>query len=488
VGALQPKFLRARELIALLVVLTSAVVVGTTSAIAGQSRTDTSTVKPDASASSARSKDEQNPPSALAAAEPQPKQPSKQGANKVPFVLGATYLGEVAGNTTGGLRRDTTYVGRLLLRSDVDLDSLFSVSGGILRIWFTHRQGNNLADVALGTSTGIQEIYSPQSSHLSVLTYVQRLLDERLEIEAGRTPANLNFLFFPELCAYFQTNSACGSPTFVFKNSNFTFFPPSTWGARVKGWVKDRMYVHMGVYEVNPDRLSASATGLEWSIKAATGVVVPFELGYTTSRNVLKPGTYQVGGWYDTSDYEDPVEDDFGGVAIRSGFPYAARHGRSGAYVSVDQVVWRAANPDRSLRVFGLMMTNLSGRVNEDRYLQFGLVHTGAFRSRRKDSLAFLINDQKFSQLALRNIREARGSVGDTGEVPHHQIMMELAYTMPVSTHFRLSPNVHFIVNPDQLTDPFRTLSVDNILAVGLKFTVDVPIVKPRTNQPERGR
>ncbi|HEX2461598.1 MAG TPA: carbohydrate porin, partial [Vicinamibacterales bacterium] len=216
-GALQRKFLRARELIALLFVLTAAVVVGTTSAIAGQSRTATSTVKPDASARSAPSKDDHNPPSALAAAEPQPTQPSQQVTNnKVPFVLGATYLGEVAGNTTGGLRRDITYVGRLLLRSEVDLDSLFGVTGGILRIWFTHRQGHNLADVALGTSTGIQEIYSPQSSHLSVLTYVHRLLDERLEIETGRTPANLNFLFFPELCAHFQTNSACGSPTFVF--------------------------------------------------------------------------------------------------------------------------------------------------------------------------------------------------------------------------------------------------------------------------------
>ena len=469
----------------LLVVLTTLVVAYTSSATAGQSLTSTSTAFP---AVSAPSKDQGVPPSASASAEAQPAHPSNQGTNKVPFFLAATYLGELAGNTTGGLRQGTTYVGRLVLRSDVDLDSLFGVPGGNLRIWFTHRQGHNLADVALGTSTGIQELYSPQSSHLSVFTYVQRSLDERLEIEAGRTPANLNFLVFPELCAHFQTNSACGSPTFVFKNSNFTFFPPSTWGARAKGWINRRMYVHMGVYEVNPDRLSASATGLEWSIKGATGVVVPFELGYITSGNVLKPGTYQIGGWYDTSDYKDPVEDDFGGVAVRSGLPYAARHGRSGAYVSVDQVVWRAASADGSLRVFGLMMTNLSGRVNEDHFLQFGLVLTGAFRSRPNDSVAFLINDQAFSQLALRNIREARGSVGDTGEVPRHQIMMELAYTIPIATHFRLSPNVHYIVNPDQLTDPFRTRSVGNILAIGLKFTVDVAIFKPRTNQPAAGR
>src|SRR5262249_42044848 len=42
------------------------------------------------------------------------------------------------------------------------------------------------------------------------------------ELEAGRLPANLSFLSSP-LCAYLQTNSACGSPTFVFKTSNLTF-------------------------------------------------------------------------------------------------------------------------------------------------------------------------------------------------------------------------------------------------------------------------
>src|SRR5262249_58083818 len=167
--------------------------------------------------------------------------------------------------------------------------------------------------------------------------------------EAGRLPANLSFLSSP-LCAYLQTNSACGSPTFVFKTSNLTFFPPSSWGARAKGRLSDRTYAHAGVYEVNPDRTRPTATGFEWSVKNATGVIVPFEIGYTTTaRNDRFPRTYQIGGWYDAAEYADPIQDIAGGVAVLSGRPRATRHGRSGAYVSVDQVVWRPdANVERN--------------------------------------------------------------------------------------------------------------------------------------------
>jgi porin len=400
----------------------------------------------------------------------------EQAQDNSPFALSVTYIGQAAGNPRGGVRQDIAYAGRFLVSTEVKLGRF--IPGGTLHVWFTNRQGRNLADSALRTSTGVQEIYSPQASHLSVLTYEQTLFDGRLELEAGRTPANISFFSSP-LCAYLQTNSACGSPTFLFKTSNLTYFPPSSWGARAKARLSARGYLHVGVYEVNPDRTRAEATGLEWSVKNATGVVVPFQFSYTTTSRHEHPRTYQIGGWYDAAEYRDPVDDDFGGVAVLSGRLHATRCGRSGAYFRVDQVVWRpAADAERSLRFFGLVMAKVSGRVIEDRFLQFGLLQTGTFPGRRTDSVAFVINDQTFSRLALTNIREARASVGDTREVPRHQIMMELAYGIHVTASIRVSPNIHYIINPDQLTDPFRTRDIGDVLAIGLRFTVEVPLPK----------
>jgi porin len=56
--------------------------------------------------------------------------------------------------------------------------------------------------------------------------------------------------------------------------------------------------------------------------------------------------------------------------------------------------------------------------------------------------------------------------------------MMELAYGARVTEHVRVSPNIHYIVNPDQLSDPFRTERVGNVLAIGLKLTVEVPLLR----------
>ena len=410
---------------------------------------------------------------------PRPEEPPKVAAGNSPLMVSATYIGQAAGNPRGGLRRDAAYAGRILISSQLDLDRFIGVPGAVLHVWFTNRQGSNLADLALGTSTGVQEIYSPQTSHLSVLAYEQALFGRRLELEAGRTPANVSF-FSSALCYHLQTNSACGSPTFLFKTSNLTYFPPSSWGARAKARLGGGSYVQVGVYEVNPDRTRPEATGLEWSVKNATGVIVPFQFSHsTTFRHADRPGTYEIGGWYDAAAYRDPVEDEAGEVAVVSGRPYATRYGRSGTYVSADQVVWRStSDPERSLRLFGLIMVKLSGRVVEDHFLQFGLLHAGTLPRRRTDTIAFVINDQAFSRLALRTIRAARASLGDAGELPRHQIMMELAYGAQVIERLRISPNIHCIVNPDQLGDPFRTSRVRTVFAIGLKFTVEIPLLR----------
>jgi porin len=80
--------------------------------------------------------------------------------------------------------------------------------------------------------------------------------------------------------------------------------------------------------------------------------------------------------------------------------------------------------------------------------------------------------------LALHNIRAARASRGNTDDLPRHQIMMELAYGIQINANLRISPNIHYIINPDQLADPFRTQHVRNVLAIGLRFAVEVPLLK----------
>lgn len=402
------------------------------------------------------------------------------------IALSLNYTGEAATNVQGGLRRDAAFAGQVYAGADVDLDRLAGLAGGSVHVAVTNRHGSNLTALAIGNNTSVQEIWGTQNTHLAILTYQQKLFSGRLDVEAGRSQANIYFLNSPLYCA-FQSNSACGNPTFIFKVSNFTYFPASSWMAHATAHLTPAVYAHVGVFEVNPSRKRLEDHGTAFGMRDATGVIVPWEIGYGTDAATDRlPRHYAVGGWFDRGDYTDPLRDDRGGIAVLTGRPGATRHGRSGVFVRFDQMLTRAdPRSPRGLAVFGVAMANVSGRVNETRFLELGAVQTGTFARRDRDTLGFVINDQRFSNLALGAVRAARTSRGGSADLPRHQYMMELAYGAQVTAAVRVSPNLQYIVNPDQTGSPFRTRDIPDAFVLGFKFTIDAPTllgtaVRPR--------
>lgn len=387
----------------------------------------------------------------------------------------AAYTGEGAAVVDGGLDRTDAFAGQLMLGADVDLDALANWKGARLHVAFVNRHGDNLSDDGIGNSTSIQEIYGAQNSRLTLFTIEQSLLDGRLVLEGGRTVANISFLG-SSLCQYFQTNSACGNPTFVFRTSNFTYWPASSWGAHAKAWLTPNIYAHVGVYEVNPERPLNSDHGLDWDTKGSTGVDIPYALGYrTTAETDAYPRMYEVGGWYDQSDYTDPLRDAAGQPALLSGQPYAVRNGRSGVFARFEQTVWKPdAEGERGLTVFGAALAATSGETVETDFQQLGFVMKGPFSARSSDSLAFVATRQAYSNEALENLRLARAAAGGTGTPADDQIMMELSYGFQIAPQVRIQPNIHYIIHPDQLNAPQRTVDLPDALAIGVRLDVDL--------------
>jgi porin len=384
--------------------------------------------------------------------------------------------GQAAANPIGGIRQGSAYAGQLFFGVDGDLQRLAGIDGASFHIAVTNRHGRSLSNDAIGNNTSVQEIFGGgQTTRLTLLSYQQKLFDNRLDVEVGRLVANIGFLNSPIYCN-FQTNSACGNPTFVFKTSNFTFWPVSSWGAHAKAWLTDKVFVHAGVYEVNPRHQQPGDNGLDFSLKGATGAIMPFELGYsTTFANDPLPRNYGVGGWVDASDYADPVRDIAGRAAVLTGLPAQTRFGRSGIYARFDQMVWR---PDpagiQGLTLFGVAMTGTSGRLVEDYFLEIGALQTGTFAGRPFDTVGFVINTQKFSPLALSNIALAQTSLGLFRSIPKQQVMMELNYGIQITPAIRLTPNLQYIVNPDQTRFPFYRKTIPDAFVIGAKLSVDL--------------
>ncbi|MGU3661349.1 MULTISPECIES: carbohydrate porin [unclassified Methylobacterium] len=388
----------------------------------------------------------------------------------------ANYTGQGAINPVGGLRQGAAYAGQLVLGIDGDLQRLAGIEGGAFHVAVTNRHGRSLSNDVIGNNTSVQEIYGGgQTTRLTLLSYQQKLFDNRLDVEAGRLVANISFLNSPFYCN-FQSNSACGNPTFVFKTSNFTFWPVSSWGAHARAWLTDTTFFHVGAYEVNPRHQQPGDNGLDFSLEGATGAIVPFELGYTTTfANDVLPRNYGIGGWYDASDYADPVRDVTGRPAVLTGLPAMTRFGRSGVYARFDQMVWR---PDpkaiQGLTLFGVAMAGTSGRLVEDHFLEIGALQTGTFAGRPFDTVGFVINTQAFSRLALSNIALAQGTLGLFRKIPTQQVMMELNYGIQVNPAIRLTPNLQYILDPDQTRFPFYRKTIPDAFVVGAKLSIDL--------------
>jgi porin len=385
-----------------------------------------------------------------------------------------SYTGEAASNLTGGFDQKTAYSGQVYVGADLDLDKIAGLTGGRFHIAATNRAGKSLSQIAIGNNTSVQEIWGTQNNHLAILTYEQKLLGGALDIEAGKSQANIHFLNSPLYCN-FQSNSTCGNPTMVFKDSNFTYFPASSWMAKVKITPAQNWFVHAAIYEVNPNRKAADDHGTAFTFKGGNGFIVPFELGYGSDYSTARlPRHVILGGWVDRGEYNDPLRDKNGGIAALTGASPLVHKGRTGLYLRFDQTLTRPdATSHRGLAVFGVAMANVSGQVEESHYFDLGIVQTGTFAGRDEDTLGFVINDQHFSELAIQRMNALRVAAGGQSNVHHDQIMMELAYGAQLSPAIRISPNVQYILHPDQTGIAARPTDTPNAFIVGFKFTVD---------------
>lgn len=386
------------------------------------------------------------------------------------------YLSESAGNPTGGIRRGVAYADQFLLGVDADLNRLLGIKGGTIHFVGTQRDGNSLSQRYIGNSLAPQEIFDgSENTRLTILSYQQKLFNDRLDIEVGRLPAQGAFLVSPLYCN-FQNVGVCGSPEIVFSDTSFTFFPTSTWGGHAKYFLNDKVFFHAGAFEVKPSTVGQNDHGLNFSLHGSTGVFVPLELGYTTTAaNDPYPRNYGIGAIVDRSTYSDPVTDVSGGRSLFSGLAPRTRFGRSLVYGRFDQTVWR---PDpastRALQVFGVAAVGVGGRQTQDFQLEAGAVLTGPFASRPYDTVGVVGTYQKYSPLGLANVRAARASQGlSSANVATDQILFEVNYGFQVTPAVRLTPNLQYIVNPDQNGIPFRRRPIPDTFVIGAKLSID---------------
>lgn len=378
--------------------------------------------------------------------------------------LSGSYTGEFGANVAGGRKSGQDYTDVIVLGADLDMAKIANIPGGTLHVVMTNRDGNNLAARAIDNSVSVQQIYGGgQTYHLTTLAWEQKLFDGHLDIEGGRTALGDDFIISPLYC-YFQSNAACGNPSFLGKDASASFFPVAVWGGRAQFNLTKNIYGKIGIYDDDGTGQNPGEHGFDFSTTGSTGFLVPVEAGYvTTFADDTYPRKYDVGAVFDRTKWTDATG--------------ASQYGRTEIYGQVDQMIWRPdMGAQRGLYAFGFAGFGTKGSQASNYSVEGGLVDIGPTASRPLDSIGFLVNDMHYNHSTLQAVFNSRVAEGGTEFPESDLIMMEINYAWQATSWLNLMPNLQYIINPDGMassTVPVKNL--DNSFVIGFQLNIDLP-------------
>ena len=193
-----------------------------------------------------------------------------------------TYIGEAAGNPTGGIKQGSAYSDQIFGGLDFDLKTIVGIEGGFVHFAMVERNGKSDSASFIGNDTAVQEIYGQQKLRLTLFTYQQKFPRRKIDITLGRSGGNDDFLTSPLYCL-FESNAICGSPVYIFQTTNFTAFPASGYAGIGKFFLTDKVYLHVGAYAADPQNTAPTEIGYNLGVKTATGATIPAEIVFATS-------------------------------------------------------------------------------------------------------------------------------------------------------------------------------------------------------------
>lgn len=371
----------------------------------------------------------------------------------------ATLWSEVASNIAGGDHQDITQVSGWALTLDVDTLKTLGLAGGHFEVSFTKRQGPDINQRA-----GLQILLSPQEEYsrgqafrLTDLWYQQQL-GPITDVKLGRIPMGEDFAALP--CEFMNVNF-CANQIGPLVGNYWYNSPLAPIAARLR--VKPGKFTfQVGVFQSNPNDEKEDVALYH---SGADGVTVPIEAGLETMLGGL-PGSYRVGGWYNSARADDLREDGNGDPYALSGLDPDRRRGRYGAYFLARQQLTGSYEdtPDGPRTTRGLTgflnITHADRRTaRTDSQIAAWLVCTGPFAGRPHDKAGIALSRENVNSRAARS--ETLAAPGSTA--PRAEYASELYYAYQIVPSFVVSPNVQYIVHPGGYPD------LKDIVVLGLK-------------------
>lgn len=343
---------------------------------------------------------------------------------------------------------------QLWLGTQLDMEKLAGWDGVTVRAVATARQGQSTSvrdlqgDAAQWANVQGTFGRGNQDSRLTELSIEKNYKDQGLSIKAGRLGLGMDFNV---MACDFASTAFCAAQMGKWQGNIWMNTPVAQWGARVKQQLNPEVAVQVGVYEFNPDNGNGAKEGQGWSLDTdnADGVTIPAEVIWTPKSLVNGlPGSYRVGGMYNTADDVANQKD----VATGEG-----KSRTFAGWLAVEQQLTSTGNGRQGLHSFANFTWHDRDTNKVDNSQQLGLKYIGLVDSQPNDILGLAVNrvhvNDRFAD--SRPVYDASAEYN-----------IELNYSYNATKWLMLRPNLQYVINPGSSN------KVDNALVVGLTTRV----------------
>lgn len=339
---------------------------------------------------------------------------------------------------------------QLWLGTQLDMEKLAGWDGVTVRAVATARQGQSTSvrdlqgDAAQWANVQGTFGRGNQDSRLTELSIEKNYKEQGLSIKAGRLGLGMDFNV---MACDFASTAFCAAQMGKWQGNIWMNTPVAQWGVRVKQQLSPDVAVQVGVYEFNPDNGNGAKEGQGWSLDTdnADGVTIPAEVIWTPKSLVNGlPGSYRVGGMYNTADDVANQKD----VATGEG-----ENRTFAGWLAVEQQLTSTGNGRQGLHLFANFTWHDRDTNKVDNSQQLGLKYIGLVDSQPNDILGLAVNrvhvNDRFAD--SRPVYDASAEYN-----------IELNYSYNATKWLMLRPNLQYVINPGSSN------KVDNALVLGL--------------------
>lgn len=398
----------------------------------------------------------------------------------------ATYIAEVFGNVSGGVRRGSTYTGRLDLGADIDLEKIVGWTGAKLYANMFQIHGQGLSRDYIGNLMLVSGVEALPATRLYELWIEQSLLSGALTVRVGQQASDLEFIDSKYDDIF--SNSALGWPgiTGINLHSGGPSPPLAVPGVRVKARITDQITAYAAIFDGDaapPDRLVdpqiANPHGFLFRVNDPAWMIGQLKYRFALGESRL-PGALTGGGWKHMGEFND-MRYATGGFLLAdpaSSGVSLKRRGNQGIFGVYEQMLSRAApGSDRGVGFFVRTSISPSDRNLISFYIDGGFQFSGFSATRPNDRFGVAMTYARISDAARAADHDVRLLTGAPFPVRDFEAVFEVAYMAEIQTGWTMQPIFQYVIHPGggavDPNDPTQTLRIRDAAVFGLRSTIN---------------